>query len=345
MKPAQRIWAALRGEPVDRTPFSVYEVFLSQTERERQLRNKGMCILRRLRSYRIEYRGVEHRETHFWQKGKRMVRTVFETPHGPLSTLQEETETSLWTREHLFKSPEDYRRLLFLIEAMEPVPDYPEAERIIEECGDDLVIRDNLPLEPLQHLISSYYMDMTDFCYEWEDHRKQVMQLYEAFLAFNRKVYPIVAKSPARIANYGGNVIPQLIGRKGFEDLYMPHYREAADLLHAEGKLIGCHFDGDNATIMDLIARTPLDYIEAYDPGISPPVRQALEMFKGKALWINFPSAWHLYEREEVADLTRGLLAEVAGHPRFLLGVTEDIPADRLYTVLFGITDGIDAMT
>jgi hypothetical protein len=343
MTPAQRVWAALRGESADAVPFTVYELFLSQSARERELRNRGLCILRRVNSYYIEYQGVTHKEIHCQKGGKEVIQTVFETPCGTLTALQEKTETSVWIREHLFKSPEDYKKLLCVIQAMVPVPQYDMASHVIEECGDDFVIRDNMPLEPLQQLISSYYMDMTRFCFEWMDNQDEIMKLYDAFVEVNRKVYPIVADGPMGLANYGGNVIPEIIGRQVFENLYMPHYAEAAEILHKKGKLIGCHFDGKNAPIMDLIAKTALDYIEAYDPQISPPMTEALRDLAGKTLWINWPSAWHLSSRKAAEFHTRELLQEVKGYPRFLIGVTEDIPPEQLYTILAGIMDGIES--
>jgi hypothetical protein len=69
-------------------------------------------------------------------------------------------------------------------------------------------------------------------------------------------------------ANYGGNVIPGVVGEANFPEYFVPHYKEAAEIMHARGKLLGCHLDGRNTPIMDAVAKTGLDYIEAYDPGI-----------------------------------------------------------------------------
>jgi hypothetical protein len=343
MTPAQRVWSALKGEPADSVPFTVYELFLSQSSLERKLRNQGVCIVKRVNSYYIEYDGITHKQIHFWKNGKEIIQTLFETPLGILSALQETNNTSVWTREHLFKSADDYKRLLCLIKSMTPVPQYDVAAQVIKECGEDFVIRDNMPLEPLQQLISSIYMDMTVFCYEWIDNRDEILKLYDAFTELNRKIYPIVADGPMGLANYGGNVIPQIIGRDTFKDLYMPHYAEAAEILHKKNKLLGCHFDADNTPIMDLIGKTALDYIEAYDPGMSPPITEALKIFNGKAIWINWPSAWHMSSKQEAENRTYKLLQEVNGYPRFLLGVTEDIAPKQVYTILFGIMAGIEA--
>lgn len=342
MKPAETVWAALRGEPQKTTPFTVYEIYASQSSVERELRNRGLCIVHRQNSYRIDFPTRKVIST--MQDGREFNKTVFDTPYGELSTLSEKTENSNWIREHIFKSPDDYKRMRWLIASAVVVPEYDKAAKIAENCGGDFIIRDNFPLEPLQHLISSFYMEMSDFCVEWMDNRDEIMALYEAFVAMNRRTYPVVANGPLKLANYGGNVIPQIIGPQVFEQHYMPHYEEAAEYLHKAGKLIGCHFDSDNTPIMDLIAKTPLDYIEAYDPGISPPIGEALKCFGDKAVWINWPSAWHLCGREAAAERTAGLIAETNGSERFIIGVTEDIPPDRFFAILQGIMDGIEAV-
>lgn len=256
--------------------------------------------------------------------------------------MHEVNETSTWLREYLFKSPEDYSKLVYLINSMEAVPNYARAEHAVENCGSDSVIRDGFPLEPLQQLISAHYMSMNDFCLEWYDNRDEVLKLHEAFTALNRTIYPIVAKSPVKFANYGGNVIPQIIGRQVFQEYYMPHYEEAAEIMHKNGKLIGSHFDSDNTPIMDLIADTPLDYIEAYDPGISPPLSEAFKAFGDKIIWINWSSAWHLSSPSQAVEYTRELIRQTQGNPRFLIGITEDIPADRFMPLLSYIMDGIE---
>lgn len=157
-----------------------------------------------------------------------------------------------------------------------------------------------------------------------------------------RKIYPVVANGPLEFCNYGGNVIPQLIGVENFEKYYIPHYNEAAEIMHKKGKLIGCHFDADNTIIMEAIAKTDLDYIEAYDPGMSPPVKEARSIFGRKVLWINWPSAWHLNSLEEIKRKTIELIEQAAPGNGFIIGITEDVPQDRWKDNFTAIMDGVD---
>lgn len=47
MTPKRRVEAVLRGEKVDRVPFTIYENKLPQSSVERYLRNEGLCIVNR----------------------------------------------------------------------------------------------------------------------------------------------------------------------------------------------------------------------------------------------------------------------------------------------------------
>ncbi len=341
--PRQRVLATLYGERTGDIPVTAYECFVPSCTFERQVRNRGLCIVYRFNSYRTFFRTVKTRTLQYTDEaGRFLVRTEFETPHGTLWTLAEPRGSTSWLREHLFKTPDDYRALLYLVRDTDAVPEYAAAASVLENLGEDYLVRDNLPLEPLQSLISSIYMDATQFSYEWIDNRDELLLLYEAFADLNRRIYPMVAEGPLQVVNYGGNVVPQIIGRELFESHYLPHYAEAAEILHRKGKRLGSHFDADNTPIMDLIGRSALDYVEAYDPGMSPGLGYAREMFGDRTIWINWPSAWHHHDKEHAASLTRTLVEDEGRSGRLIIGVTEDMPSDRWKELLSGIMDGVD---
>ena len=59
------------------------------------------------------------------------------------------------------------------------------------------------------------------------------------------------------------------------------------------------------------------------------PVRDALDRWPGKFLWLNFPSSVHLATTDRIEAVTRDLIDEAAPGDRFIIGITEDIPAHR----------------
>ena len=348
ISPYRRVITALRGGHAGKIPFTVYDIMIPRCTEERQLRNRGMCLVKLMTSYKIHYPDVEIKSIQYTgEDGQNLIRTMYTTPRGDLSTLSRVSGfVNDWRLEHMFKTPDDYKALLFLMRNAVVVPDYAAAARTVEESGEDYIVRDQiglLGLEPLQTLISSIIMSPQDFCIEWMENRDELLKLYDAIAEVNRKIYKVVADGPLEIANYGGNVIPQIIGADTFRKYYLQHYNEAAEILHGKGKLIGCHFDADNTTIMDDIGKTDLDYIEAYDPGISPPVGEARKKWPDKVLWINWPSSWHLEPPDVVRAKTIELIEDAGAEDGFIIGITEDVPRERMLQNYCAIMDGIEA--
>ena len=343
LTPYQRVIRALRGQEVDEIPFTSYEEFVPPCTEERLLRDRGLCVVRRTTSWREVFTNVKVTKLHYTdEKGRNLIKTEYSTPVGSLTALQEPSGTTVWTHEYPFKSEEDYKVLKYIFKDRHAVENYAHAQSVLKNAGEDYIVRDNLPLEPLQTFISGVFMDPQDYAYEWYDNRDELMELMEEAARFNEECYHIIAGGPLELVNYGGNVVPQFIGRDNYKEYYMPNYARACEVLQPAGKLVGCHYDADNTTIMDLIAQTPLDYIEAYDPGISPPVDEALKAFGDKALWLNWPSPWHCHTKEEIREDTRELIRQAGNFPRFLIGVTEDPPIDRWAEIFNAIKDGID---
>jgi len=343
--PRQRIEAALKGGHGPTVPFTMYEHKIPQCTAEREMRNRGMCIVKRdVPVFRTHHPNTNITQQIYWEKDRKMIRTFFETPIGTLSTLNEDVGFTYWHHEKLFKSRDDYKTILFLIkdEVYEPCYDvFSEAQ---DDFGDDAIFRAQFGLEPLQELISGTIMDMQTYCIEWMDHRDEILKLYSAIVDNRRKIYPIVAESPALHANYGGNVVAEIIGPDNFEKYYLPHYEEAAQIMHKHGKLIGSHFDSNCRLLAELTAQTSLDYIEAFTPApdTDMTLAEAHNAWPDKVLWLNFPSSVHLQPDAVVEQTTVELLEELDSIDGLIMGITEDIPPDRWQDSCRAIMDGLD---
>ena len=342
--PRRRVEIALRGGRADKAPFTMYENMARQCEAEREMRNRGMCILMRKPVYRAHTPNVKVHSRTWEENGRRLTRTWYETPAGTLTTLGEAGGFTTWWHEKMFKSPEDYKALRFLLADEQYEPAYEGFARMERDFGEDAMFRAAIGGEPLQTLISGLSMSMENFCIQWMENRDEVLALYEIAAKNRRKVYPIVADSPASHANYGGNVVPEIIGPKVFEDLYVPHYNEAAEALHKRGKLVGCHFDDNCRVLAEAIASTGLDYIEAFTPSpdTDMTLAEARAAWPGKALWINFPSSVHLKSDEAVARAAFDMLDAMPSSEGVIYGITENIPEHRWRDSCRAIMDGLD---
>ena len=330
MTPRQRVETVLRKDVPDKTPLTMYECMIPQCEAERRLRNDGLCIVQRRGVVATRTPNVTTETHHYSEDGKPRVRRIHHTPFGDLSTLDQPAGFTSWHLERMFKSPEDYKRLLFMVEDRVHEPAYEafaEAERAF---GDDAIFRAGIAGNPL-HQIMIGWMGVETFAVEWAERRDEILALYEALAAKNRDLYHLVAESPASHANYGGNEVPEVMGRERFERYVVPCLDEAAAILHEHGKLIGSHLDGNNRLWADLVAATDLDYIEAFTPApdTDMTVAEALAAWPDKVLWINFPSSLHLARIETIEQATRQIIREAAPGNRLIIGITEDIPPDR----------------
>ncbi len=345
MTPRQRVEAALRGDNSGMVPFTIYEGKIPQCAAEREMRNRGLCIVdRRVPVVRTHQPNVKVTETRFCENGKHLIRHHYETPVGSVSMLMEPAGFTSWVHERMFKTPEDYKVIKFMIEDQRFEPCYDAFTAAQEAAGGDIIFRAGFGLEPLQTLISGSYLDMATFCIEWMDHRDEILAIYRAIVEKHRELYPLIAASPCLHANYGGNVVPQIISPELYRQYYLPHYQEAAEVMHRHGKLIGSHYDANCGSLRTVIAESALDYIEAFTPAPDTDMTlgEARQAWPDKVIWMNFPSSVHLKSDAEVTRATLDLLNQVPDTRGILMGITEDIPEARWRDSCRAIMDGLE---
>ncbi|MCX7037938.1 MAG: hypothetical protein NT005_02215 [Spirochaetes bacterium] len=345
LTPRARVERVLRGEPVDKTPLTIYTEMAPQCRAERELRNAGMCLVSRVRVHRTETAGIATRSVHFVENGRPRVRTHIDTPCGELTSLDEPAGFTSWTIEKLFKGPADYPRLLSLVTARRHFPDYAPFTTAERALGGDGIVRADIGLTPL-HEIMVHWMGLEAFSVEWAERRDEVLKLYAAMVEDQRRIFPIIARSPALFSNYGGNEVPEVMGKERFRQYVVPLYQEAAQELHAGGKLVGAHLDGNNRPWAADVAASDLDYVEAFTPApdTDMTLAEALSAWPGKIVWANFPSSVHVAPLTTIRKTTRQLLREAAPGDRFILGITEDIPPDRWQENMLAVSETIDEM-
>ncbi|MFH0963237.1 MAG: uroporphyrinogen decarboxylase family protein [Planctomycetota bacterium] len=341
LTPRERVDAILRHRPADHVPFTCYESKLPTCSVERELRNRGLCVIER----RIGVHSVETPNARTVEVKEGDKTTTFRrTPFGTLRSVFVSAPGTAWCMEYPFKSPDDYKRLQFIYRDARVRTDYDAFLKAKERLGEDVFMRPAIHYSPLQFVCYSV-MGVETFCYEWAERADEILRLCDTVAELRRKEYLAVAKGPADTINYGGNVCPEVMGLERYEKYIAPHYEEAAEVLHRHGKLIGVHFDANTRLLARAIARSSLDYIEAFTPppDCDLPLAEALAAWPDKTLWINFPSSVHLASRERIADAMRALLREAGTGERLIVGITEDVPEDRWQESFLAITEVLNS--
>ena len=346
MTPRERVLAVLRGGRPDKVPFTIYECMIPQCAVERRLREEGLCIVnRRVPVCRSETPNCETETRRYVEDAKERVRTVIKTPEGEVSAVSEPAGFTSWTLERLFKGPEDYKVLRFMVEDRRYEADYETYLKAEKWMGEDVILRAGVGSCGL-HQIMIHWMGVETFAVEWAERRDEILALVEAMRAKQREVYPILADSPITHANYGGNEVPEVMGPPRYKEFCLPLFEECAEFFHKKGKLLGSHLDGNNKAWADIVAASPLDYVEAFTPApdTDMTLEEALKAWPDKILWINFPSSVHLASVEEIKRVTQEIVELGMETNRVIIGITEDIPEDRWQESLLVVSEVINSM-
>ena len=345
--PRERVLAALHRQPVDQVPFTVYQSKIPQCAVERRLRTEGLCLVHRgVPALTSSSHNCAWRTCTYTENGRPRRRTEIETPAGRLWQVDEPAGFTSWTLARLFKGPEDYAPLLALVRDTRHAPNYEAFAAAERWMGDDVILRANVGAQPL-HQVMIHWMGIETFAVEWAERRDEVLRLVRALEDNLRQVFPLLADSPITHANFGGNEVPEVMGPPRYREFCLPLVRECAEFLHRKGKLLGTHLDGNNRPWARDVAEAPFDYIEAFTPApdTDMTLREALDAWPDKVLWINFPSSLHLADLDTIRRTTRELIAAAAGTDRLIVGITEDVPPDRWQANFLAISEAIRERT
>jgi hypothetical protein len=333
MTPRERVRTALKGEMPDQIPFTCYEWILPQGEAGKRLHELGLAAFARVEPYRVrrEKVSVETREV-TGEKYPAFL-TVYSTPLGTLSQKQivGPGYGSLWTKEYLIKRPEDYAVFEFIIRDSQHEPDidgFLAQDTAFGEYG----LAVPKAADPPMQLLWRRYTGLERFCFDWYDCREEVMRVLDALGERNRQIWQIVANTPSEFCCSGGNLSGDTVGPAMFNQLIMPHFEAEARFMASVGKRTLNHMDGMMRSLLDVIADCPIDVIEAFNPAPdgNVSVAEAREAWPGKTLSINFPSSVHITSQANIREMTIDLLRQAAPGHGFVMGVTEDVPADVL---------------
>ncbi len=352
----QRAVAAIRGERPDRVPFIGrmdlwYAYNFNRGTLPEKYQGWSLWDIQRdlgigifgfgawtASFYRLEYEAMEVRRTS--TDTEQIVEYV--TPYGTLrsrNVLAEEIKDADVTGaqvEHHFKDERDYDALQYLFEHTKVVDNYDEYAKVVDAIGEDGLA---LPYSGwlAMHQIMREYMGYETFYYQLNDHQDKVEKLHEALLEQQRAIIRLGANCPAEVIEVGGNYEEMITPPPIFERYFTPFYQEAAQILHAGGKLMAAHCDGDMDKLLPLVGNCGLDVAEA----ITPAPMTSIDIRKARALWAGKTSMWgglptilltETFSDEEFEENVVDLFRAVAPGDRFVLGFGDNAPTDAIFS-------------
>jgi hypothetical protein len=235
-----------------------------------------------------------------------------------------------WNKKYFLETPQDYQVMTYIAEHTDFTPRYRAYEAEAAALPPWGIAIPELWRTPLQQILVDF-AGLENLCWHLSEYEAEVRRLYAALRQNFRRIVEIVAQGPGRYLSNLENFTADTLGPRRYEEFLLPVYEEFFPMLHAAGKLIGCHYDGRLASCRKQIARAPIDLIESLTP---PPegdltLAEARAAWPDRLFWSNLNVGCYELPPAELKALVLQRVAEAAPDGRRLaFEVSEQYPAN-----------------
>ncbi len=266
-------------------------------------------------------------------------RVTWHTPAGSVAGTFSYTQemkasgTSIsWIDEPVLKGPADVPALLHIFSNLEVVATFDDYRAWQEWIGDAgvAVAFASLSGSPMHHIMREL-MPMTDFFLAMHDWPDELGTLAAGMEPWFRAMFAALADCPAEIVFLGANYDETITYAPFFEAHVLPWLAELADMVHARGKFLLTHTDGENEGLLDLYRRSRFDVADSVCPApmTKLTLRQTAAALPGVTIWGGIPSVAlctaSMSDRDFEA-LVDDAVAFARGRSHIILGIADTTP-------------------
>jgi hypothetical protein len=328
----ERINATLHNDIPDQVPFAPYDNLFPRGSFEREMRNRGMGLLKRISTITASMPNVtiEHRvdgDTDL---------TIYHTPDGDVSTrsrggLGRINDAQVVEIEGMIKDVHDYDPVIFMLEDTVFQIDNSVYYDNVRDLGTDGIVRDYaLDYEAAPYgAVRRYYGEINSldrWVYAQIDHPDHFAALLAAQTRRDERRLALMVDSPAEHLGLGW--LEGIWGPEQFRKYELPFYEKWVPFLQSKGKICALHCDATKGMkgYKDLIGRVGFKVVEAFTP---PPVGElslaAVRQAWGKdtVIWVNFPETIFYSGYDATKQYAIDLLKADAPGDRLVISFTE----------------------
>jgi len=359
MSSRERILAALRGQDLDRIPWSpcIDGYFLGKVDQVSGFRKIGADAMLR---HCFNFIGSAPFRISVPPPGKSMPWQIFQTQAGDETELRYETPVGAlterykynpespnipWSTKRRLEKVDDLKVLAWMCEQAEYVPFpalFEAAEKLI---GDDGITTISILGTPLLWLLNSEAMVDT-FWYLYFDHTSEMEQLFDAGHRMLKRMCQACAEGPGEVVIQYENLSSTLCS-PGIWEKYAPEWiKEYAQILHSGGKIYLQHDCGHLLAFGDKLARLALD---GFVDVATPPTGTLPDLATARSLWgkdkfiMGGIDATAQVEKtpEQMKDYVQGFLKTMGEGRRMALGTNDAVPKNATWETLQAITEAV----
>jgi uroporphyrinogen-III decarboxylase len=298
----ERLLAAIRGEEVDRIPWSPFLAywwehqpqdvqdrgqtwFMKEIGADPLLRgfstpftSSDVTGLRTYETWREPIPGCEVRQD-VTDEG---IHSVYETPVGSLTSSARYSPDgdTFFVVEHPVKKREDYGVLRYLVEHMQILPAYGPLQEAIDELGDDglfVALISPFGKTPFQALVE-HFVGTEQLVYDLMDYPEEVEALLAAMSEKAMEAVRISVESPAEAFITWEDSSTTNVSPRQFETYIAPEMTAWGDVVRDAGKIFIHHACGHLKALLPIMAQESIDVVES----ISPPPTGNVEIWEAQ---------------------------------------------------------------
>ncbi len=210
------------------------------------------------------------------------------TPRGRLSLVHKllpenvRTGTDPYLTRHLIQTDEDVRTLEYILDHAEIVPLHQKVRDDEAQVGEHGLVVPLLYRIPFQQLLLEYFGEIPLFR-ALQAQPASVRRLLDLLDRQMLLLIEEIASLDVPYVEFPDNLHGPMTSPRLFREFCLPAYQKYCEALHAQGKKVGSHTDGNMRPLLNLLPQTGLDVCESFSPYPLTPC--------------DFEEAWRAWER------------------------------------------------
>lgn len=234
--------------------------------------------------------------------------------------------TEPYLKEHLIKNEDDLRVVEYILDRCEFVPRFEPLAAEQERLGQNAFVVPLLHRIPFQQILLEYLGEIQLF-YWLHDRPGAVQRLYDRLDEQMIEIITQLAEFDWPYVEFPDNITGLMTNPRLFRQFCLPAFQKYNASLHAQGRKVGSHTDGNLGPLLKLLVESDLDVCESVSPYPLTSTRfdeiwQAWQ--PGPLIWGGIPSPMleaTTTEDDFCAWVER--FFETVGDGRILLGVVD----------------------
>lgn len=210
---------------------------------------------------RVERAGDETSVTYVTPRGTVRTRTLYD------ESMRAAGISISHLAEPAIKSADDYAAVAHLFDNAIPEPNHGGYVEFAEAVGEDGIAAAFLTLagSPV-HLLLRELMDYELFMYEQYDHPDEMAVCAAAIGRYFDRMFDAVIDCPFEVTLFGANYDAMLTYPPLFAGHVTPWLKKFAAMLHAKGKFLLTHTDGENTGLLEQYLAADIDIADSVCP-------------------------------------------------------------------------------